>query len=209
MKENGLTDYAQIPKDQKKRMYDEMRTELGKKTESGYKASVTGPDKVPGVEVQFNYKAKFDEAEFKRQLENQQNGMNKLTVEEYLRNRAEYEANGRSKEGAAAQKRAREIALRAKTNEYRDAGYSVKDAEKAANAWIKTQAALHDSDQIAGGNPLNITGMGDARINSSIGSQWKTRIDSIDKYVNELASHLTDEQKKTTYLNVKLSYGGK
>ena len=42
---------------------------------------------------------------------------------------------------------------------------------------------MHDPDQIAGGNALNVTGMGNKRINSSIGSQWKTRADDVESQV--------------------------
>lgn len=47
-------------------------------------------------------------------------------------------------------------------------------------------------------------GMGDKRINSSIGSQWKNRIDAVDEKVKLVAGKMTDEEKKLTYLNVKL-----
>lgn len=43
---------------------------------------------------------------------------------------------------------------------------SYEAAEVEANKWLNTQAALHNSDQIAGGNPLNVSGVGDAKINS-------------------------------------------
>ena len=48
---------------------------------------------------------------------------------------------------------------------------SVEEAK--AKEWIKIQAALHNPDQAAGGDPTNITGVGDAAINKSIGAQWK------------------------------------
>ncbi|MEB6548559.1 polymorphic toxin type 15 domain-containing protein [Heyndrickxia sporothermodurans] len=83
---------------------------------------------------------------------------------------------------------------------------SWEEAEIKANSWLKTQAALHNPDQIAGGNPLNIGGMGDKRINSSIGSQWKYRIDIVDEQIGELAKLMTPEQRKNTYLNVKLTH---
>ena len=58
---------------------------------------------------------------------------------------------------------------------------SYRKAEEKALEWIKTQAVLHDPDMIAGGKPLNITGMGNARVNSSIGSQWKNQIKELDQ----------------------------
>ena len=56
------------------------------------------------------------------------------------------------------------------------------------------------------GSSSNITGLGDSKINSSIGSQWKvdSRIGVLDAYVDKLASELTPAEISTTYLNVEL-----
>ena len=59
-------------------------------------------------------------------------------------------------------------------------------------------------NQIAGGKGDNITGMGDARVNSSIGSQWKTRIGKIDANIRNQAKTMTETQRKSTFLNVHL-----
>lgn len=58
--------------------------------------------------------------------------------------------------------------------------------------------------QIAAGNPKNVTGIGARNVNSSIGSQWKTRISIVDAKVEELASKLTPDEQKSTYLNMNL-----
>ena len=83
----------------------------------------------------------------------------------------------------------------------------IKTCNKRATEWIKEQAALHDPDQIAGGDPENVTGMGNMRINSSIGSQWKIRAmeleDAVEKYVTD--KELPQEDLGQTHLNVKLS----
>lgn len=63
------------------------------------------------IEVEFNYNSKFDEAEFARQLADQQKGMNELTVREYLDNRQKYIEQGRAIESNAAQQAAREKAF--------------------------------------------------------------------------------------------------
>ncbi|MEK4972793.1 polymorphic toxin type 15 domain-containing protein [Niallia sp. FSL R7-0648] len=141
-----------------------------------------------------------------RQLKDQEKGMNELTVDEYLKNREKYIEQGRAIEGNAAQQATREKALNKKIEELFESGMSWEEAEIKANSWLKTQAALHNPDQIAGGNPLNIGGMGDKRINSSIGSQWKYRIDIVDEQIGELAKLMTPEQRKSTYLNVKLTH---
>ncbi|NEQ11693.1 MAG: hypothetical protein F6K37_39225 [Moorea sp. SIO4E2] len=105
---------------------------------------------------------------------------------------------------------------------------SLKEAEAFADAWMSKNAALHGPDQIAGGGRTvidtgsidvkdinnssefktfkartGLVGMGNTRINSSIGSQWKKRIKYID-----------DEVKKSKYnahrkgLNMNVSLEG-
>ena len=59
-----------------------------------------------------------------------------------------------------------------------------------AKKWAKGKAALHGPDQIIGGRADNITGLGDSNINSSIGSQWKSRVGTLDNYINEKAATL-------------------
>jgi hypothetical protein len=131
--------------------------------------------------------------------------MNELTIEEYLKNRERYLNEGRAIEGNAAQKLARQEALKEKVLELRKQGLSRQEANIKAEQWLKTQAALHNPDQIAGGNPLNIGGMGDKKINSSIGSQWKYRIDVIDEQIREISKNISETERKKTYLNVKLN----
>ncbi|WP_079708996.1 polymorphic toxin type 15 domain-containing protein [Paraliobacillus ryukyuensis] len=162
--------------------------------------------RIKEVEVNFKRNDKHDSEEFARQLKDQEKGMNELTVDEYLKNREKYIEQGRAIEGNAAQQATREKALNKKIEELFESGMSWEEAEIKANSWLKTQAALHNPDQIAGGNPLNIGGMGDKRINSSIGSQWKYRIDIVDEQIGELAKLMTPEQRKSTYLNVKLTH---
>ena len=158
------------------------------------------------VTVSFNRNPKHDETEFVRQLKNQEEGMNKLTVQEYLDNRARYLEEGRSIEGNMIQQVARDEALANKIDELVDSGLSYSEAKIKAEEWLKTQAALHNPDQIAGGNPLHIGGMGDTRINSSLGSQWKYRIDVVDEQIRNMAAQMTPQQLQTTYLNVRLTY---
>ncbi|NTU21984.1 hypothetical protein HPY28_16775 [Brevibacillus sp. HB1.2] len=162
--------------------------------------------RIAEVEVKFKRNPKHDSEEFARQLKDQEKGLNELTVDEFIKNRDKYIQNGRAKEGDAAQKLARKKALQDKIEELREQGLSYKDAEIEANKWIKDQAALHNPDQIAGGDPLHITGMGDKRINSSIGSQWKNNIDSMDKQIRDMAKEMTEEERKSTYLNIKLKH---
>lgn len=162
--------------------------------------------RIKEIEVKFNYKTKFDSEEFARQLKDQEKGMNELTVHEYWEKRNRFIDKGRAIEGNAYQQAARERALRDKIDELFEQGLTLKEAKTQANEWMKTQAALHNPDQVAGGRPEIIGGMGDKRVNFSIGSQWRTRIKIVDKQIEEIAKNMTSEQLKNTYLNVKLTH---
>ncbi|HDR7659150.1 TPA: hypothetical protein QCX68_004686 [Bacillus wiedmannii] len=156
--------------------------------------------------MKFNYKTKFDSEEFARQLKDQEKGMNELTVHEYRENRNRFIDKGRAIEGNVAQQTAREEALSDKITEFMDKGKSFDEAEEEAKKWLKTQAALHNPDQVAGGRPEIIGGVGDKRVNFSIGSQWRPRIKIVDKQIEEIAKNMKPEQLKNTYLNVKLTH---
>jgi len=162
--------------------------------------------RIKEIEVNFKRNVKHDSEEFARQLKDQEKGMNELTVDEYLKNREKYIEQGRAIEGNAAQQAAREEAYVQKINELQREGLTLSKAKKIAKEWLNTQAALHNPDQIAGGKAEVIGGLGDKRINSSIGSQWRYRIDIVDEQIKELAKSMTPEQLKNTYLNVKLTH---
>ena len=161
----------------------------------------------PPVDVQFTCKDKYDRTEYERQVKNQEAGMNNISLYDYQKNREKYKENGRDTDvGGPAQDKARQEARADKIAEYRREGMSREEAEKKADEWMESQAALHDPDQIAGGDAANVTGMGDKEINSSIGSQWQYRIDAVDaavqKYIEE--NGLSEEDMKNVYLNVNL-----
>jgi hypothetical protein len=138
--------------------------------------------------------------------------LNRLTVAQFLANRDQYlkkalrTGDGRAPEGDAAQKVAREKALRIKTTELRTQNEDLTDREARAQAqqWLETQAALHDPDQVAGGYADTITGLGDARVNSSIGAQWPKRIKGIDAHIRKHAAGMTQQERENTFLDVEL-----
>jgi hypothetical protein len=154
----------------------------------------------------------LDRTEFARQLTGQQDGLNRLTVAEFLANRDRYltqalsTGDGRAPEGNAAQTLARTIALRRKADELQtnDEDLTPDDAIIRAQQWLDTQAALHDPDQVAGGHADRVTGMGNARVNSSIGAQWPKRIAGIDQQIRQHAANMTPMQQAATYLNIEL-----
>jgi len=95
----------------------------------------------------------------------------------------------------------------------REQGWSTLDArtraaEMAADQ-MKTLAALHNPDMVAGGRDV-IAGFGDRSINSRIGAQWKaltgepgaksTRLAELDK----AAERVPESLRVTTKMNAKL-----
>jgi uncharacterized protein YukE len=175
---------------------------VGKGTGKGKR--VSDIPRIPEIEISFKRNPKHDAAEFERQLKAQEEGINSLTVDEFIKNRDRYLKDGRALEGDAAQRLARQEALKEKVAELRKQGLSREEAKKQAEEWLETQAALHNPDQIAGGNPSHIGGMGDKKINSSIGSQWKSRIKDLDKQIRDIAKTMTQEERESTFLNIKL-----
>ncbi len=178
--------------------------------------TVKGPTTVRRRSGTVVTKPGLDRAEYLRQLTGQETGLNKLTVAQFLANRDAYanrkktskrkQPDGRDPRGDAAQKVAREEALRDKVLELRrqNRNLTQTEATNQATQWLETQTALHDPDQVAGGHADTITGMGDARVNSAIGAAWSSRIKAIDRQVRDLAKGLTPEQQQSTYLNIQL-----
>jgi hypothetical protein len=78
-------------------------------------------------------------------------------------------------------------------------------ASREAKAWAATQAALHSPDQVAGGFANRITGLGDLRINSSIGAQWKYRIADLEAAVRAASEGMTPQERENTLLNIRLT----
>ena len=170
------------------------------------KLDKTSASKMPEITAKFNYKSKYDEVAFANQLKNQEKGLNDLTIAEFIENRKKYNGAGRSKEASKLQKELREKFKQDKIDELFESGLNYDDAIYEAKKWMKTQAILHDPDQIAGGNPLNLTGIGDKNINSSIGSQWRYRIDDLEKQVMDFANTIPKSEWSNVKLNIKLTY---
>lgn len=72
----------------------------------------------------------------------------------------------------------------------------------AADA-MKNMAALHEPDMFAGGYfDCKPSCMGDASVNSSIGSQWKKIIAEMDKYADDAIKAGTGNAKLNLQLDV-------
>ena len=111
--------------------------------------------------------------EFRRQLKGQQDGINKMSPQDVIDGIKKYKAGGREAFPGEADMRKtfRDQAKKAALRAARRNGLSKAEAEQAARDALAGKAALHNPDLTAGGLP-EPTDLGDASINSSIGSQW-------------------------------------
>lgn len=126
-----------------------------------------------------------DPDEFKRQLKMQQDEINSLSPDQMLKRLADGDAQKaatgsyRGAGDALARQKARDAAVKTAEDKAfdhaRKAGKSLaqarQEAAKAGQAAVSGKDALHTIDWVAGGDG-KISGMGDSRINRSIGSQW-------------------------------------
>ncbi|MCS6258324.1 hypothetical protein G3479_03445 [Shewanella baltica] len=139
----------------------------------------------------FKKNSKGSDIEYDRQLQGQQDGINKMSVKEYLDNRESYNAIGRKGTGAAqdkARKDFKEKLIKEYTEKLVNEGEylgeeALEKAKELALSDMKTLNALHNPDMIAGGKDI-VFDLGDASVNQSIGSQWK------NKGVNELGEKM-------------------
>jgi hypothetical protein len=177
------------------------------------------------VEITFRYKKSLDSGEFIRQLNNQMKGLNDLTYDQWKNNRQAYldlkeerkkkgyaNPEGRDPEGTALQRefkeRNRELMIKKKTD------YLVKRGVRFELAQIRAQAetdallegkvALHDPDQVAGGDPTNIKRFGKDRENYSIGGAWTHKAKQLEAKVEAEAAKLDESERGKAGINVKL-----
>ncbi|ENK2325674.1 hypothetical protein AB3A96_001709 [Vibrio vulnificus] len=156
------------------------------------------------------------EQNYARQLKHQENGLNDLTIGEYLENRERYR-NIKRKGTGSAQTDFRE-SFESDLYQSLQKSYlktkSIIEAEKLAlqrtEEIMANLAALHDPDMIAGGAD-KVSRMGRKNVNSSIGPQWdkapagsakdaKTRVQLIDEQVENAYKNLGADAK----LNIQL-----
>ncbi|WP_431803688.1 polymorphic toxin type 15 domain-containing protein [Microbacterium sp. bgisy203] len=159
----------------------------------------------PSVDVnlkQFKRNPKHNSDEYKRQYDEQMDTLQNTPVSEWLKNRIEFLEHGRTAGSLREQAVQRDIALDNKYAELREGGMSASDARQAARTWLQSQAATHRLDGIAGGNQTDISGVGDTRINSSLGSQWRSRVGDIDRAVIDFINANPGADFSKVYLNV-------
>jgi hypothetical protein len=142
----------------------------------------------------FKKNSKGKPEEYDRQLNDQEKGLNDLTAEEYLKGRAAYSSTKR-KSTAETRTDFKDKLIETDTK----AGMSKAEATTKAESKMKTLHALHNPDLIAGGKDKTTT-MGDKSVNQSIGSQWKKRVDALDKEAKDAVK----ANKGKSNMNVKL-----
>jgi hypothetical protein len=155
------------------------------------------------------------------QLEQQQNGLNKMTVDEYLKNRKAYNdrkaltgsGRGDARVARDARKRYKSDQIDILRNQYAESKPELSNAEakqlaqETVERQMRSLAALHGPDQVAGGANV-IVGFGDSQVNSTIGGQWAgnvkgqsvSRVQMLDNAANAVPIF----ERATTTMNVKL-----
>ncbi|WP_338921192.1 polymorphic toxin type 15 domain-containing protein [Pseudomonas silesiensis] len=139
--------------------------------------------------------------EFERQLKGQEDGLNRLTVDEYLENIAN--PVKRSQKAARQARKDLQDKLRERFQREYQKNMSPLDAEdfaiKKAKETMANLAGLHNPDLSAGGKDI-IADFGDRKVNSSIGPQWRPKIANL----KAAAENVPQSMRESTFLNVKL-----
>jgi hypothetical protein len=156
-----------------------------------HKVECSKADKMPASKI----------GEFKRQLQGQEDGLNLLTVGEYLENIAN--PVKRSPAAAVDARKFLKATLENRFSQEFSRTMDILDADAAAIKKAKeimaSLAGLHNPDLIAGGRDA-IADFGDRQVNSSIGPQWKNKIANL----KVAAENVPKSERDSTFLNVKL-----
>jgi hypothetical protein len=149
--------------------------------------------------------------EFDRQLAGQEAGLNRMTVDEYLKGRDAFESKSVTRDPQIARK------ARAKyeqdlagslTDELLAKGVHIRKAEKmaaeAAAERMKTLAALHNPDMVSAGEDV-IADFGDRNVNSRIGAQWDAGSVSRLGELDNAARAIPEDLRAITPMNTKLT----
>lgn len=131
--------------------------------------------------------------EYARQIRGQEDALNSLTVDQFMKARDSFDKLGRNPNAKRAQKQftkdfEREVKqsiaerMRRENPQLSDDAID-KMAAQQATAARKGLAALHEPDNVAGGyTSADPTRMGNANVNSSIGPSWNSRVEALDSW---------------------------
>lgn len=160
----------------------------GKKAIGQTKPEVPNAEKIR-PEPPFKKNPKHDDKEFANQLKAQQDAINQMTIKKWLENRECFETRNKeeyNKKAKQARDEYREKIRNDKYDELLEKNYTPEQASAEVDKFMKENAALHNPDGVAGGEVDKITGMGDRKVNSSIGSQWRNgRAVSIENQIKQ------------------------
>jgi hypothetical protein len=164
------------------------RRKTNKKAAAG---PATALSPIPLVPIDFTCNtAKYNKSEYQAQLDGQEAGLNRIPVDKWAERRESYRDKGRPSEAAAAQEAARELKRKELLKTMKPA-----DVEKE----MAKLAALHEPDLVAGGH-YTIAKLGDRFINSSIGSQWRTKVKLLDDAIKPIPA----SERPNKRMNAKL-----
>jgi Novel toxin 15 len=172
-----------------------------------------GPGKMPRKDVRCfkpNGLPAAKVGEFDRQIKGQERGINELSVDEYLKGRKAFDEGEVTRSRTVAKDARttyREELNVALTKQLRDGGVSPKQAEQQAvqlaTEKMKTLAALHNPDMVAGGRDA-IGDFGDRNVNSRIGAQWNSGKKSRLSELDDAAKAVPERDRAGTKMNAKL-----
>lgn len=167
-------------------------------------------------------RANHSPTEFARQLQMQETAINNMTVAAWIQGRDQFvqrrttSGEGRHPDSARAQEqyrqqeRVRWIATRIQQLKRQNPSLTTPQARVLANNDWNRQDALHQIDQVAGGDHLDLDGFGDSSVNRSIGAQWAgnevsgTRLSRVQKIYLE-ALKVPQADRAVCKMNVQLT----
>jgi len=133
------------------------------------------------VDITFNRsQAKHDLVEFTRQIDLQERAIRQMPVGEWIERVDDFTQRVNNQEAYRA---VRERLLADRFQQ--ELGLSRADALARAETELGPLEPLHGPDQRPGGNPDQITGMGEAGVNRSIGSQWRTKVFTLRNQIDD------------------------
>ena len=199
--------FARFYKKKTKKLADKLHNRVNKKIKTATLADGGGglPPKKGGnkplkeldpitPQPPFKKNKKHDAKEFRKQLDMQEDGLNKMSVKDYLDNReslkqmnpAQKKAYNTASQKARSKYRNDKIDEMARNIKRSNPKISKAEAKKRATSYLKGKDALHEVDAIAGGNN-NVVRMGDRGVNRSLGSQWTKKgiADNIELQVRD------------------------
>lgn len=146
--------------------------------------------------------------EMDRQLKGQEQGLNDMSVEDYLAGRRAFDPKNRDRKAAQdAREKHRSKVEEEKFRELNTPDRSAREARRLAvehaDEQMKVLNALHNPDLIAGGKD-RIDDFGDGEVNQTIGRQWNramkdqaTRVEELD----EAARRVPVGERRSTRMN--------